>query len=137
MNSSEKLEFLCEKLFEGKKIHIREPKNGQDRYIGIFDAMNSLLSEIERSGEYVFTLSGARLDPARLSKRFKSFCRDLGYSERLHFHSLRHTTGFFLANAGINQKMIQTHLGHLDARMTSRYTKVDLEGMRKEIGKVF
>lgn len=123
--------------FSGKTIHIREPKNGHDRYIGMFPALDSLLSEIPRSGIYVFTVNGERLDHARLSKRFKAFCRELGFSERLHFHSLRHTTGFYLANNGVNQKMIQTHLGHLDGRMTNRYTKVDLEGIRKEIGRLF
>lgn len=123
--------------FVGKTVHIRLPKNGQDRYQAMFPAMETLLRSLISAGDYVFTLNGSRLDGSRLSKRFKYFVRECGFSERLHFHSLRHTTGYFLANNGVNQKMIQSHLGHLDGRMTNRYTKVDLDGMRKEIGRLF
>lgn len=38
-------------------------------------------------------------------------------------HMLRHSCGFYLANANYNSKLIQDYLGHKDANMTARYTR--------------
>jgi len=43
---------------------------------------------------------------------------------RLHPHMLRHSCGFYLANAGYDLRLIQDYLGHRDPKHTARYTRV-------------
>ena len=38
-------------------------------------------------------------------------------------HSLRHSTGYFLANKGHDTKLIQAYLGHKNITHTVRYTR--------------
>jgi integrase len=40
----------------------------------------------------------------------------------VHPHMLRHSCGYYLANEGLDSRLIQDYLGHRDANMTARYT---------------
>ena len=42
----------------------------------------------------------------------------------MHPHMLRHSCGFYLANAGYDLRLIQDYLGHRDPKHTARYTRV-------------
>lgn len=42
----------------------------------------------------------------------------------VHPHTLRHSCGFYLANAGYDLRLIQDYLGHRDPKHTARYTRV-------------
>ena len=41
----------------------------------------------------------------------------------LHPHMLRHSCGYYLANAGYDLRLIQDYLGHRDPKHTARYTR--------------
>ena len=51
----------------------------------------------------------------------------IGHKASLNFkvtpHSLRHSTGYFLANKGHDTKLIQAYLGHKNITHTVRYTR--------------
>lgn len=53
---------------------------------------------------------------------------------KVHPHVLRHSCGYYLANRGYDQRLIQDYLGHRDPRHTAHYTRtaaVRFEGLWK------
>ena len=42
----------------------------------------------------------------------------------VHPHMLRHATGFYLANTGVDTRTIQAYLGHRNIMHTVRYTQL-------------
>jgi site-specific recombinase XerD len=48
----------------------------------------------------------------------------------LHPHTIRHSTGYALANKGLDTRLIQDYLGHRDIQSTVRYTRVNHERFR-------
>jgi site-specific recombinase XerD len=42
----------------------------------------------------------------------------------VHPHMLRHATGFYLANNGVDTRTIQAYLGHRNIMHTVRYTQL-------------
>jgi integrase len=75
----------------------------------------------------------------RISKRFKFHIRKakLADRERLHFHSLRHTCGSWLAMKGVPQRVIQGILGHTEASSTEVYTHLQPEVMGEALEQTF
>lgn len=69
-------------------------------------------------------------------------CEDAGieiknHKGKLNFHSLRHTTGSFLAAEGIPPKAIQEVMRHKDINLTmSRYTHLLSEQKRAAVNKM-
>jgi site-specific recombinase XerD len=47
-----------------------------------------------------------------------------GIEFRVHPHMLRHATGYYLANAGLDTHAIQLYLGHKNIQHTVRYTEL-------------
>lgn len=43
---------------------------------------------------------------------------------RVHPHMLRHSTGYYLANEGVDLRTMQDYLGHRDPKHTVRYARV-------------
>lgn len=48
----------------------------------------------------------------------------------VHPHMLRHSTGYALANKGVDTRLIQDFLGHRDIQSTVRYTQTNPERFR-------
>lgn len=46
-----------------------------------------------------------------------------GFTFRVYPHMLRHSTGFALANKGLDTRLIQDFLGHRNIQHTTRYTR--------------
>ena len=42
----------------------------------------------------------------------------------VHAHMLRHGTGYYLANRGVDTRTIQSYLGHKNIQHTVRYTEL-------------
>lgn len=76
-----------------------------------------------------------RLD--RISHRFKDMVRVAKLDDRLHFHSLRHTCGSWLAMKGVPMRVIQGILGHSSVQVTERYSHLQPEVMQKAIQETF
>ena len=48
----------------------------------------------------------------------------------VHPYMLRHATGFYLANNGVDTRTIQAYLGHRNIKHTVRYTQLAPERFR-------
>ena len=61
---------------------------------------------------------------------YKKAKKELGFTSKGGLHALRHGVGTKLAKTGVNQKVIQTYLGHKNIVTTSRYTHVNDEMLK-------
>ena len=68
---------------------------------------------------------GAPLDPAIVQKRVRDLRRQLGLTESVTPHALRHSFATHLLAAGGDLRTIQELLGHASLSTTQRYTDVD------------
>lgn len=55
-----------------------------------------------------------------------------GISKRISPHNFRHTFGSQLAMKGAPIEFIQRELGHNDSNITTRYTNIPIEEIRKQ-----
>ena len=56
--------------------------------------------------------------------------KEAGLPFQAHPHRLRHGCGHYLVNSGVNTRIIQELLGHVDIRHTERYTELDSNRFR-------
>lgn len=56
--------------------------------------------------------------------------KEAGLPFQAHPHRLRHGCGHYMVNAGVNTRIIQDLLGHVDIRHTERYTELDSQRFR-------
>ena len=114
-------------LFEGT-IYIRRIKGSRSgRHPLQGDEMRAL-KKLKRDYEpspFVFT--GNRHTP--LSKRTISHIVHqagnlAGFDFPVHAHLLRHACGYYLANKGVDTRIIQDYLGHANIQNTVRYTQL-------------
>jgi integrase len=112
-------------------------KTTQPRTIPMNDWVFSFLSgHINRSG-YVFTFpDGHRLTVEGVSKKFKKACRTAGITEKIHFHSLRHTGASWLAQDGVSIFVVQKILGHSNIEVTMRYSHLIPSELHGAINKI-
>jgi len=72
----------------------------------------------------------ARLYPLAahsVSQALRRARRELGYSEDIRFHQLRHTRISVVARKGFNQAQIMMVSGHRDSRSVQRYTHLNVQ----------
>jgi site-specific recombinase XerD len=69
--------------------------------------------------------------------RFKDMARKADLDERIHFHSLRQTTGSWLAMKGLPMKVIQEILGHLSLSVTEKYSHLAPETLDAAMDETF
>ena len=67
------------------------------------------------------TLAGGPLADRYVRELMPRLAKGAGITKRVHFHGLRHTMAFELANEGLPIHLIQQQLGHSNAAITSRY----------------
>jgi integrase len=92
------------------------------------------------SGDPVFAdRSGRPIKADRITKRFKTFVRKAGLDEQedLHFHSLRHTCGAWLASSGVPLRVIQAILGHSSIDVTEIYSHLQPDVMGEAMEEAF
>jgi integrase len=89
--------------------------------------LSNVRSKVDRiqSSSYVFPgPHGFPVTIAVIERPFMRACADLFPGHGLHFHSLRHTFGSFLAEAGIPLQEIQRIMGHSSVRVTEIYARL-------------
>lgn len=77
---------------------------------------------------YVFISErGAPLTTAAVRKIVARAGTEAELEFPVHPHMLRHSTGFYLANRGIDTRAIQHYLGHRNIQHTTKYTELSPE----------
>jgi site-specific recombinase XerD len=75
------------------------------------------------TGLYVFeTERGRPLSVDALQYIVREAGREARLDVAVHPHMLRHAAGYTLANDGVDTRLIQDFLGHVDIRHTAHYT---------------
>lgn len=115
-------------------------KGRKQRVIPICDKLANCL---ERRGalkgmndEFVFGISAkGTLTKDYVSKTFKQIIRDLGISEEIKFHSLRHSFASYLAQQGVSPYHLKELMGHSSVTTTEIYAHLNEEVLEQAISK--
>lgn len=92
----------------------------------------------KRSTGPVFTdRDGNAIRAGRVTTRFKDMVRKAEFDERIHFHSLRHTTGSWLSMRGVPLRHIQAILGLSDRNVTEQYSHLAPETLDRAMEETF
>jgi len=125
-----KMRYDHDIYFREKKITLlgRMTKNGKIKSI----PMTRSVFEILRKRQ---TLGNQRPFPWRAdvcAHKFAKYRDQMGLSDESEFvlHMLRHTCTTRLLQQGVSQVIVQTWLGHSDAKMTTHYSHLVVEDMR-------
>jgi type 1 fimbriae regulatory protein FimB/type 1 fimbriae regulatory protein FimE len=107
-------------------LHVRRAKQGKPAVHPIrgdeLRMLTALRKEYPDSG-YVFTSErGTPFTPGAINRLVKIIGERAGLQLPVHFHMLRHSCGYKLANDGIDTRAIQDWLGHVSITHTTRYT---------------
>ena len=74
---------------------------------------------------YVFTTErGTPFTTDAINWLVKTIGKRAGLQLPVHFHMLRHSCGYKLANDGVDTRAIQDWLGHVSITHTTRYTQL-------------
>jgi integrase len=98
-------------------------KTKRNRVVPMSEQLSKVLAVRKESatGALVFHKNGRRLTKDVMSKGFKAYVRKAELSEKLHFHSLRHTFATWLVQEGVSIYEVQKLLGHSSIGMTQKY----------------
>jgi len=125
--------------FENLRLHVLRIKGGQDSVQPLRDReirlLRRLWKERKHNSPYLFlTSTGTRLTVGNFQKIMLKLGQRAGLLvPQIHPHMLRHSTGYKLANDGVDTRVIQDYLGHTDIKNTVIYTKLS----DKKFDKVF
>ena len=112
-------------------------KSGKERVIPIHPKLLELLSGMDKTNEYVFAQEGnLRYSSAYISHRFKFYAGKAGLSEKIRFHSSRHSFASLCVQSGVDLYSVQELLGHTDASTTQIYSHLTRSHLHSEINKI-
>ena len=106
-----------------KIITFRDTKNGTDHVLDIHEDLLEMLQKRCQGNSPSSKVFQFR-NKDELYAGFKKSRRAIGLPEELVWYSLRHTTGTWLAEAGVPIQTIAKILNHKNISTTERYTKV-------------
>ncbi len=112
--------------FKGGTIYVKRVKHGTPSIQPLYGDEIRALRKLQRdypSSPYVFQ-SNRRSPLAKdtIGGIIEQAGRLAGLPFPVHTHMLRHSTGYYLANRGIDTRIIQSYLGHRNIQHTVRYT---------------
>ena len=107
-------------------LHVRRAKQGRPSVHPIRGEELRLLTALRKEypdSVYVFTSErGTPFTPDAINRLVRSIGQRAGLALPVHFHMLRHSCGYKLANDGQDTRAIQHYLGHKSINSTVRYT---------------
>ncbi len=129
--------------FERWLLHVHSTENfrtkgGRRRAVPMSETLFHLLwNKAQHSNcQYVFTLSGRKVSEDWISHKFKFYLRKAGLSEKLHFHSLRHTFATWLVQEGVSIYEVQKLLGHSSISVTQIYSHLAASELHGAVNKI-
>lgn len=120
--------------FETRRMHVNRIKGGIDSVHPIRDREIRLLKQLwkerqakKETSPYVFlTNRGTKFTSGAFQKLMLVLGERSGLLvPMIHPHMLRHSTGYKLANDGVDTRTIQDYLGHANINNTVIYTKLN------------
>lgn len=121
---------------ERMKVHIRQGKGKKDRFVTlprtsllalrrywVTHRHPKLLFPAGKTPEIRHSAHGI-MDRGGLQKSIKTIARDCGIRKPITVHSLRHSYGAHLVEAGVNLRAIQHEMGHECPKTTALYTQL-------------
>jgi site-specific recombinase XerD len=114
-------------------------KNKRTRAIPICKILYNELDQLQYTDDgdqYVFSKSnGFPFNRDYVSRAFKKVVRKASLSEKIHFHTLRHSFASHLALEGVPLIVIKELLGHSSIVTTQIYSHSDLDSLQKAVRK--
>ena len=114
--------------FDGGTIYVKRVKKGIPSVQPLYADEIRSLRQLKRNYPqcpYVFQSSRrGPLAPDTISGIVERAGKLAGLSFPVHAHMLRHGTGYYLANRGVDTRIIQSYLGHKNIQHTVRYTEL-------------
>lgn len=126
---------------DGKYIfEVRECTKGEDGRRAVVmtpEAIEIIKKARRMSGfeEYLFTSNGTRIKANAFTKKLYRICEQLNINAR-SLHQVRKTYGTKLLKSGINEKVIQRQMGHLDINTTKGFyyfSDLSVEAISREV----
>jgi len=122
------LEWSQVQFGRSASLHVRRAKGGKPAVHPIRGDELRMLTALRRETEgsdYVFTTErGTPFTPDAINRLLKNISSRAGLSMPVHFHMLRHSCGYKLANDGVDTRAIQDWLGHVSITHTTKYTQL-------------
>ncbi|RLA48075.1 MAG: Fis family transcriptional regulator [Gammaproteobacteria bacterium] len=118
------------------KVHVRQGKGRKDRFVTL--PMTTLLAlrvywTTHRNAHLLFPngktskdrhSAKTPMDRGGMQKSMRVIVRDCGIKKSITVHSLRHSYGAHLVEAGVNLRAIQHEMGHESPKTTALYTQL-------------
>ncbi len=113
-------------------------KNRKNRTIPMNSLLCSMLSKRKSyaQSELVFSFQGRRLTKDIASRNFKQCVIAAHVNPALHFHSMRHSFGTWLVQAGVSIYEVQRLLGHSSIAMTQVYAHLAPSELHETVEKI-
>ncbi len=109
-------------------LHVNRKKNGDAATHPMSGRELRALRQLKRAypeSPFLFvTERGGPITEATVRKMVARAGESAGIGFPIHPHMLRHATGFYLANNGVDTRTIQAYLGHRNIVHTVRYTQL-------------
>ncbi len=120
---------------ERKQLQIRKAKGGKDRYVPLPERTLEMLRDFWSAHRHPTLLFPAKtplgippstaektMCPSGVRRAFQAALKESGVQKHATVHTLRHSYATHLLEAGINLRVIQSHLGHSSIQSTLVYT---------------
>ena len=125
---------LSNRMIAVKNSPTFRTKSGRVHRVPMNEVVYHMLAQKGRTSEYVFAKAdGRRFEADFVSHKFKKYVRRARLPESIHFHSLRHTFGSLLAQAGVPIFDIQKLLNHRSISTTQIYSHLSPEHLRASV----
>ena len=110
-------------------------KSKKDRIVPMAEKVRSILTNRFQSSqhnpdEFVFYhFKGIRLHQETISKQFKQVVRKVNLSDKIHFHTFRHSFASVLVQRGVSLYVVKELLGHEDLSTTQIYSHLQKQNL--------
>lgn len=110
-------------------------KSKKERIVPMSEKVRAILfrrfnSALHSPGEVVFyNVKGKMLYHDLVSKQFKKIVRKSNLSEKIHFHTLRHSFASLLVQKGVSLYVVKELLGHEDLATTQIYSHLQKQNL--------
>lgn len=116
-----------------------QTKSKKERIVPMSEKVRSILfrrfnSASHISSEVVFySRKGKMLYQETISKQFKKIVRKSNLSDKIHFHTLRHSFASILVQKGVSLYVVKELLGHEDLATTQIYSHLQKRNLMEAV----